>query len=138
MPNPFHSCQEIPFSVWNECLHERLGIEATKVLPQRNTKRTKNINHAGLSPQWRRQKSNAHITFSKLRVDFVNNLLTFLLSIMGDLTTSCYRGRPHPNSPKWLSQTLPTLDHCSSFGDMSHILCGLLTFILWVRNHIRF
>lgn len=41
--------------------------------------------------------------------------------------TFYYRGRSHLNSSEWLCQTLPSLDHYSSLGEMSPVLYGLLT-----------
>lgn len=75
-------------------------------------------------------KSNTCIPTRKLRVGFVNGLVTFLLSVEADLTQFYDKGRPRPNSPERLFQTLPSLDHYSSLGDMSHVLYDLLTSML--------
>lgn len=79
-----------------------LGVQRS-LDSQRSTKRTRNAGHAGVPPQWRR--------YRKVRVDFVNDQVTFLLS-----------------------QTLPSLDPFPSL-EMSQVLCGLLTSMLSVRDH---
>jgi hypothetical protein len=77
---------------------------------------------------------------------FLKNLLTFF-AIYGDRShppcnlwrgispTFCNPGRPHPNSPEWLFQTLPSLDPYLSLKEVSHVLYGLLTSLLSVRDH---
>lgn len=69
---------------------------------QRNTERTKNVNQAGEYLQQKRQKSNACISSRKLRVDFVNDLMTFLLSVESDLALLLLSKSPKmiiPDSP---------------------------------------
>lgn len=83
-------------------------------------------------------KSNTRNPTRKLRVDFVNNLVTFLLSVEADLTYLCHRGRPLPNSLEQLSQTLPSLDHYPSLGEIPRVFYGLLTSMLLVRDDTRF
>lgn len=65
----------------------KLGI--TKVLrdqgslySQKGTERTRAVNHTGVSPKWRKYKSKACIPSRNLRVDFINNLGTVLLTVL--------------------------------------------------------
>lgn len=69
-------------SVWKLEIAKVLRVQGS-LFSQRGTERTVNVNHTGVSPKWRKYKSNAYIPSRNLRVDFINNLRTILFSVLG-------------------------------------------------------
>lgn len=74
----------------------------------------------------------------RLRVDFSNDLVTFLLSVVVDLTHLWVLRQVSPKFFGMLSQILPSLGHYSTLGEMSRVLYGLLISVLLARGHVRF
>ena len=58
----------------------------------------------------------------RLGVDFLNNLVTYLLSTEVDLTNLLLERWTSQYPPEWLSQTLPSLECNLSLKGMSHVL----------------
>lgn len=94
-------------------------LGAQKSLCSQTSGETRNIQHPGASSQWKIQ----NYCFSE---GWEWILLTTWWRIC--------RGRPHPNSPEWLSQNPFSPGHYLSIEETSHILYGLLTSILCQRR----
>jgi hypothetical protein len=82
-------------------------LEVQKSLYPQITTETRNVKYTGSYSQWKRR--NTCILSNRLRVDFLNALVTFYYLWRQTSSTFCYRSTPYQNSPEWLSQTLPRL-----------------------------
>lgn len=93
---------------------------------RRNSKRSRDVDHAGMFPHLRRYKTNACIPSRKLRVEILKILVTLLLSEVKDFTLV-----PQNNYSRIFP---PRLLH-SIWRDVSCALCPAELYAIGQRPH---